>query len=111
MMLRRCLLTCILVIIEIELFLSLPLQQRYRITAIASASMPSRTDTTSAAMKATGDLVERDPEVWGIIKDEHDRQRKGIELIASENFISSAVMQVAASTEPYLFSNRRIIRF
>lgn len=38
-----------------------------------------------------------DPEVWGIINDEYNRQFKGIELIASENFASKAVMQALGS--------------
>lgn len=52
------------------------------------------------------ELEERDPEVWNIINDEYDRQRKGIELIASENFISTAVMQVRSerSTQKQLIS-------
>ena len=38
-----------------------------------------------------------DPEVWGIINDEWNRQFKGIEMIASENFASKAVMQALGS--------------
>ncbi len=42
-------------------------------------------------------LAVEDPEVFRHIEDEFSRQRRGIELIASENFTSRAVM-VAAST-------------
>jgi len=38
-----------------------------------------------------------DPEIARILKDELDRQEKTIELIASENFVSPAVMQAQAS--------------
>lgn len=37
-------------------------------------------------------LAEQDPELYGIIQDEKLRQHEGIELIASENFTSKAVM-------------------
>lgn len=42
-------------------------------------------------------LTLSDPEVWGIIDDEWNRQFRGIELIASENFASKAVMQALGS--------------
>ena len=38
-----------------------------------------------------------DPELAEIIKEEEKRQRKNIELIASENFVSKAVMEAAGS--------------
>ena len=38
-------------------------------------------------------LEEQDPELYGIIQEEKHRQYEGIELIASENFTSKAVMQ------------------
>ncbi|KAK9830959.1 hypothetical protein WJX81_002828 [Elliptochloris bilobata] len=42
-------------------------------------------------------LQEADPEVFGIIEDEKERQWKGIELIASENFTSMPVMEALGS--------------
>ena len=42
-------------------------------------------------------LSEADPEVYAIISKEKERQRKGIELIASENFTSRAVMEAVGS--------------
>lgn len=42
-------------------------------------------------------LQEKDSAVWNIIKKEEDRQEYGIELIASENFVSKAVMEAAGS--------------
>ena len=41
--------------------------------------------------------MERDKAVFDIIKKEEDRQRFGIELIASENFVSEQVMQAMGS--------------
>jgi len=42
-------------------------------------------------------LSTQDPEVFRIVKDEKERQRVGIELIASENFTSRAVMECLGS--------------
>ena len=39
-------------------------------------------------------LTEYDPDVAAIIRREVDRQRHGLELIASENFVSEAVLEV-----------------
>src|SRR5687768_6680385 len=42
-------------------------------------------------------LEEVDPEVWQAIKDEERRQHDKIELIASENYVSRAVLQAQGS--------------
>jgi glycine hydroxymethyltransferase len=43
-------------------------------------------------------LIERqDPELWAAIAGEIDRQRTGLEMIASENYTSPAVMQAVGS--------------
>lgn len=39
----------------------------------------------------------KDTEIFGLIGKEHDRQKKGIELIASENFVSDEVMNAMGS--------------
>ncbi len=41
--------------------------------------------------------MERDNRIFDIIEREHQRQKKGIELIASENFVSDQVMQAMGS--------------
>ena len=41
--------------------------------------------------------MERDNKIFDIIEREHQRQRHGIELIASENFVSDQVMQAMGS--------------
>ncbi|MDE6074106.1 MAG: serine hydroxymethyltransferase, partial [Muribaculaceae bacterium] len=41
--------------------------------------------------------MERDKVIFDIIQREHERQKKGIELIASENFVSDEVMQAMGS--------------
>jgi hypothetical protein len=45
----------------------------------------------------SGALQNTDAEVWGIIDNEWNRQFRGIELIASENFCSQAVMEALGS--------------
>lgn len=41
--------------------------------------------------------MERDQEIFDLIEKEHQRQLKGMELIASENFVSDEVMQAMGS--------------
>jgi len=40
--------------------------------------------------------MKRDDLIFDIIEREHQRQKKGIELIASENFVSDQVMRAKA---------------
>lgn len=46
---------------------------------------------------ATYDAMTQDREIFAIIRKEQERQLKGIELIASENFVSKQVMQAMGS--------------
>lgn len=49
-------------------------------------------------MNGTPNFVEQDdPEVWSAIAAEQTRQQEGLEMIASENFTSAAVMQTVGS--------------
>ena len=41
--------------------------------------------------------MEKDKEIFNLIEREHQRQKKGIELIASENFVSDEVMKAMGS--------------
>ena len=41
--------------------------------------------------------MQRDTEIFRLIEEEHQRQLRGIELIASENFVSEQVMQAMGS--------------
>src|SRR5690606_22163102 len=51
----------------------------------------------------TADLQAQDPEIFGAIRDELVRQQEQIELIASENIVSRAVLQAqgAVMTNKY----------
>ena len=45
----------------------------------------------------TSFLAANDPEVWSAVADEIERQHQGLEMIASENYTSPAVMQAVGS--------------
>src|SRR5262245_63174131 len=47
-------------------------------------------------------LAEADPEIYAAIQNETGRQNEGLELIASENFVSEAVLEAAGS----VFTNK-----
>jgi glycine hydroxymethyltransferase len=53
------------------------------------------TDTTSVATWRS--LADTDPEIAAVLRDERHRQNNGLELIASENFVSRAVLEAAGS--------------
>ncbi|MCX6022098.1 MAG: serine hydroxymethyltransferase, partial [Chloroflexi bacterium] len=42
-------------------------------------------------------LERQDPEIWNAIKHEEERQLDGLELIASENYASAAVLEAAGT--------------
>ncbi|MEM7785792.1 MAG: serine hydroxymethyltransferase, partial [Planctomycetota bacterium] len=42
-------------------------------------------------------LQSQDPEIWQAIQDESTRQQDGLEMIASENYTSPAVMEAVGS--------------
>lgn len=48
-------------------------------------------------MQWFADLKNKDPEVYGLIREELERKRVGLEMIPSENFTSMAVMQAMGS--------------
>ncbi|KAK1386135.1 Serine hydroxymethyltransferase [Heracleum sosnowskyi] len=56
-------------------------------------------ETRRKAVRAWGNqpLCVADPDVFGIMEKEKERQYKGIELIASENFVCQAVMEALGS--------------
>ena len=42
-------------------------------------------------------LAQQDPQLWGAIQHEMTRQHDGLELIASENYTSAAVLEAAGT--------------
>lgn len=61
------------------------------------AAKPSASDTGSAIVADEARLRAQDPEIWQTLSDELARQRGQLEMIASENFTSPAVMAAVAS--------------
>ena len=57
--------------------------------------MTNALDTLSHALMQT--VSETDPEIARTVRDEIGRQNTGLELIASENFVSAAVLEVMGS--------------
>jgi len=58
----------------------------------------ARTKLSQVSMiNGSRSLKEADLEIYKLIKQEEDRQRNGLELIASENFTSRAVMEAVGS--------------
>ena len=57
----------------------------------------SATNGASSSWSLEDDLSVDDPEMYEIIVAEKKRQRAGLELIASENFASRAVLQALGS--------------
>uniref|UniRef100_A0A8C3JJM2 Serine hydroxymethyltransferase n=1 Tax=Calidris pygmaea TaxID=425635 RepID=A0A8C3JJM2_9CHAR len=66
----------------------------------------TRAQRGTAAAAATGhvpgwtgqeSLAESDPEMWNLLQKEKDRQCRGLELIASENFCSRAALEALGS--------------
>ncbi|GAQ80566.1 serine hydroxymethyltransferase [Klebsormidium nitens] len=76
--------------------------QQLRVSAVASTEAAPQTKVSPGGVEKTAPfpdlpLSELDPEVASIITREKDRQFRGLELIASENFTSKAVMQAVGS--------------
>ena len=63
----------------------------------ASCSSKSTLMVSTESQDIAPTLSDFDPELSAMIQGEDDRQRKGLELIASENFASKAVREVLGS--------------
>ena len=64
----------------------------------SSSALPELNEEATPWLKSmNAPLSEVDPKLFDIIEHEKDRQRKGLELIPSENFTSKAVMQALGS--------------
>ena len=53
------------------------------------------------------DLTAFDPEIGAAVEAEYNRQRRGIELIASENVVSEAVLLATGTVAPVLDETKR----
>ena len=57
----------------------------------------SETAPSNATSKLNDRLDVADPEIYDLVMKEKERQKKGLEMIASENFTSVAVLQSLSS--------------
>jgi len=71
-------------------------KQAARPSAVLSRQIMT-TQVNGAAWNLQDDISVDDPEMLEIIKKEKDRQKRGLELIASENFASKSVLQCLGS--------------
>ena len=62
-----------------------------------SAKNPRSSDASPISRFFGAPLSETDPELWSAVQDELGRQRDKIELIASENIVSAAVLEAQGS--------------
>jgi len=61
-------------------------------------NLPMQVTRSPLADAVSGPSMEEvDPEVYHLIEQEMDREKTKLELIASENFVSRAVLQAAGS--------------
>lgn len=58
---------------------------------------PAASGKSSVELFFSTPLTQKDPEIFGSLKDELDRQQNQIELIASENIVSRAVLEAQGS--------------
>lgn len=64
---------------------------------VATKSLNAHSSAAKLFQSLDNSLYNVDEEVWMIVNDEYNRQFNGIELIASENFASKAVMEALGS--------------
>ncbi|ERE90593.1 serine hydroxymethyltransferase [Cricetulus griseus] len=79
-----------------------PLQRCGQLVWMAARAQHSKVARTQAGEAAGGwtgqeTLADSDPEMWELLQREKDRQCRGLELIASENFCSRAALEALGS--------------
>ncbi len=99
-----------LCLVEVVTLLALHAPSRglscFRVRAATSAPSVSA-HVTSLKASNQNSLASEDPEVYSILCDEYERQKCGIELIASENFASANVMSALGSCMTNKYSEGR----
>uniref|UniRef100_A0A669C875 glycine hydroxymethyltransferase n=1 Tax=Oreochromis niloticus TaxID=8128 RepID=A0A669C875_ORENI len=83
------------------------------------ACLSARAHQSHTATRATDEdrpwtgqesLAQDDPEMWNLLQNEKERQRCGLELIASENFCSRAAQEVLGSCLTNKYSRNPVIK-
>ncbi|XP_034255975.1 serine hydroxymethyltransferase, mitochondrial-like [Thrips palmi] len=79
--------------------MNLSRSHRLFLTVVEKESIRSTIQSLRFASGWTGQepIQQDDPEVWQLVQEEKQRQRNGLELIASENFCSRASLEVLGS--------------
>lgn len=57
----------------------------------------NNTENTVTALQTESALQNVDPQIWDVLQHEKTRQVEGLELIASENYTSAAIQEIAGS--------------
>ena len=74
-----------------------PFLTRHMSTTLDHSSTSESSSSTPLSSSSPSVLEQQDPEIAKLIQQETQRQRIGLELIASENFASAAVREVLGS--------------
>ncbi|MCI4375288.1 hypothetical protein PGIGA_G00107710 [Pangasianodon gigas] len=78
-------------------YLVRPLCQRMTVSLRGQHSAAAQVPDHDRPWTGQDSLAQDDPEMWGLLKKEKDRQCRGLELIASENFCSRAALEAQGS--------------
>eukprot|EP00878_Enallax_costatus_P005379 GHUV01005648.1.p1 GENE.GHUV01005648.1~~GHUV01005648.1.p1 ORF type:complete len:434 (+),score=101.11 GHUV01005648.1:241-1542(+) len=81
--------------------------QRRQCKVVVPAALATGQEASKELLQYDGPLADVDPQIANIIKNEKSRQVHGLELIASENFTSRAVMQALGSCMTNKYSEGR----
>ena len=91
-------------------------KQRFMVASVSSSQVDSSSASSSASSSssaASSPLENTDTELFDLIQKEDERQKSGLELIASENFTSASVREALGSclTNKYSEGNGELLRF
>uniref|UniRef100_A0A674NJ23 Serine hydroxymethyltransferase n=1 Tax=Takifugu rubripes TaxID=31033 RepID=A0A674NJ23_TAKRU len=77
--------------------LSLSLRQTLRPLVLRATGCAGQSCSRGLSWTGQESLAQDDPEMWKLLQQEKDRQCRGLELIASENFCSRAALEAQGS--------------
>jgi hypothetical protein len=87
-------------------------KQRFMVASVSSSQVDS-SSASSSASASSSPLENTDTELFDLIQKEDERQKSGLELIASENFTSASVREALGSclTNKYSEGNGELLNF
>src|SRR3974390_1502149 len=89
--------------IQIPLCLSASMVKVFCIPSRYNVALEPREDAIMPTNRRELPISEIDPQIAEAIANEERRQHEGLELIASENFVSEAVLEAAGSVFPHKY--------